>query len=172
MYTDQLIIIVGIKLEDIIKAKPEMIYWSASTAWWTHDKNDICYVPPTLPKHLPAEDMKKAKELLERVSNSTYKLPTDPSGAALFQTDDWKGFIGEAIRKKEIHGKHKLNAFMAAHHQNCFTVNPDKQTEMIHACFRKWDVYNAAYEKFLLERKDQYTDLVGNIKNWRNEKSN
>lgn len=93
--------------EDIASGKSTMIFYSSRSAWWTHLESD----------------------LIGATKKST--IPCDPSGSPLFQTDDTLGFMKAAESKPEHYGKHKMDAFMKSHHQNC-----DGH------CFMDWSKYN------------------------------
>ncbi|MFH1603899.1 MAG: hypothetical protein ABIH03_08330 [Pseudomonadota bacterium] len=107
-----------IDLAEVRAAKPKTIYYGARTCWWTHD-----------PRHL---------------GRHRSGLPCDPRGGLLFETDDVEGFLRateeEARKPPEVcqYGKHRLRAFMAAHHLNCHVSATDWRS----TCFTSWDDYN------------------------------
>lgn len=81
----------NITFEEVKKAKPKMIYYSANTVWWTHDQKDLQKGP----------------------------VPLDIFGSPLFQSDDVKGFLDEeAIKKTPAYGKDPIRTLMACHHRN------------------------------------------------------
>ena len=77
--------------EEVKKAKPKMIFYSANTVWWTHDEKDLQPGP----------------------------VPLDIFGSPLFQTENVKGFLDEeAIKKHPPYGKDPIKTLMACHAQN------------------------------------------------------
>lgn len=77
--------------EEVKKAKPKLIFYSASTCWWTHDEKDLQPGP----------------------------VPLDIFGSPLFQTGNVKAFLDEeAIKNHAAYGKDPLKTLMACHHQN------------------------------------------------------
>lgn len=117
-------IIEGITLEQVIRAKPAMIYYAVHTCWWTHD---------------PAHVRTRGKE----------KLPCCPRGSMLLQTEDVRGFIKAARRAPEQYGRHGLRAFVAAHHLNCVTGF----TTMRPTSAPDWSAYNEALDRFDLRAR-------------------
>lgn len=111
-----------ITLEDV-RRDAEMIYYAAWTCWWTHNKNDLY--------------------------KTDSGIPCDPRGAVLFQTDDVKGFLKATIKDPTYYGKHGLEAFIAAHHANCYT----DEMRARHWSFKSWDEYNA-----ILDRQKEFKD--------------
>ena len=55
------------------------------------------------------------------------------------QTHDVKGFLGTAEVFPGHYGEHGLDAFVAAHNDNC-TVS---ETDLRSTCLETWDEYNA-----------------------------
>jgi hypothetical protein len=94
-------------LADVRAAKPKMIYYGFRTTWWTHD-----------PKHLYA--IEKGRVLHPSQVTPT-SIPCDPRGGVLLQTDDIEGFISMSEANTEHFGKHGIDAFIGAHHDNCQT---------------------------------------------------
>lgn len=109
-------IVENITLDQVRAAKPKMIFYSVHTCWWTHD-----------PEHLRTDTA----------------IPTDPSGSPLFETDDAEAFLKMAIQNSVHYGKHRLDAFMAAHHLNCVVSLDDPRPY----CGREWQQYNDAIDK-------------------------
>ena len=97
-----------ITLEEIIASEPAGIYYSSQTCWWTHNPDHIC----------------------------GDEFPLDPSGAPLFVVENAIEFLKEAKENPDHYGKHGLEAFMAAHHQNVTQGNGKP------VCFPAWDYYN------------------------------
>ncbi len=81
-----------ITFEEIKKAKPKMIYYSANTVFWTHDPADLVPGP----------------------------VPLDIFGSPLFQSEDVKGFLNEEAIKLHTHvyGKDPIKTLTACHAQN------------------------------------------------------
>lgn len=113
-FQNKLIIKKNITLDKVKESKPEMVFYSANTGWWTHDPNDIC--------------------------KGIIPLPHDSRGAVLMQSPNVKDFIGNAEKNSDHYGEHKLEAFIASHHQNSFSLlDPNK-----HWCSSSWQDYNDA----------------------------
>jgi hypothetical protein len=83
-------------LDEIRKAKPEMVFYSARTCWWTTNPKDLGCGPD---------------------------VPLDPAGAPLFQTDDVEGFLASAEAEPEHYGRHGLEAFILAYHGNVVSTD-------------------------------------------------
>jgi hypothetical protein len=150
-------IVEQITFEQVRMAKPEMIFYGANTCWWTHDPRHLSQTPPASEAEVRSiaetfrlnSDRKDAplEEFLERARRSSaHRLPCDPRGGMLFQTDDVEGFLNAAVQNATHYGKHELRAFMAAHHQNCI-LSLDNPRPW---CAREWQSYNDA-----LDRLDQ-----------------
>jgi hypothetical protein len=107
-----------VTLEDVRAARPAMIFYGANTCWWTHDPNHLGRLPDS-------------------------GLPCDPRGGVLFQTDDVEGFLRAAEEAPDHYGRHGLQAFVAAHHENC-TMGDDDPTPW---AFPTWDEYNDAIDR-------------------------
>jgi len=102
----------AVSIDGVLAEKPEKIYYGALTCWWTHN-----------PNHLGRLDS---------------GIPCDPRGGVLLETDDPDAFFKAAKENAEHYGKHKLRAFVAAHHENCIVSREDKRN----TCFQSWDDYN------------------------------
>jgi len=115
-----------ITFEEVLAAKPEMIFYGAQTPWWTHKA-----------EHLSAFKMKEKLKLLNgdgsvRKEVEPPGLPCDPRGGMLMQTDKTKEFL-EAAKRAALEGKygrHGIYCFMEAHHLNMRTP------------LDNWDAYN------------------------------
>ena len=109
------LIIKAITLEQIVALAPPMIFYSALTCWWTHDRLHLQRHPVS-------------------------KLPCDPRGAPLYETKHVMEFFRQArLKAREgVYGKHGLDAFVAAHHLNCLTSEADRRA----TCFTTWKDYN------------------------------
>lgn len=113
---------------------PPMIFYAVHTCWWTHKAEDLSRLPPQEFKlHQPGGEDKTIK---------SEGLPCDPRGSVLLQTDKPEDFIEEAKKYPSYYGKHGLDAFMAAHHDNCYLSRRDPR----HWSFRGWDAYNEAID--------------------------
>ena len=100
-----------ITLEQVKDANPSIIYYGVKTCWWTHRAQDLRVLPNG--------------------------LPCDPRGGVLMQGDA-KGFLANAERQAPHYGRHGIEAFMAAHNDNC-VVSP---TDTRPTCLQSWDAYN------------------------------
>lgn len=109
-------IVENITLTDIKATRPDMIFYGATTCWWTHD-----------PSHL---------------GTNAGGLPCDPRGGVLFQTEDVEGFLRAAEQNPGHYGRHGLRTFLAAHHLNCQRSEDDSKPW----CMRTWDEYNQALD--------------------------
>lgn len=107
-----------ITLAEIRAAKPDMIFYGATTCWWTHD-----------PAHLGRTAVEPG-------------LPCDPRGGVLFQTEDVEGFLRGAEENPDHYGRHGLRAFVSAHHLNCQRSEEDARPW----CMRTWEEYNDALD--------------------------
>ncbi len=108
------VVVENITIADVRAAKPAMIFYGVNTCWWTHREEDL------------------------RISNGS-TLPCDPRGGMLLQTNDVEGFLRAAEERPETYGRGGLDAFIAAHNDNCLVSEDDlRQT-----CYRSWDDYNA-----------------------------
>ena len=102
-------------LESIRADNPTTIYYSMSTCWWTHKQSDV-----------------------ETLLGSG--LPCDPRGGVLMETDA-ETFLLAAEGQPGFYGRHGLDAFMAAHNDNC--VASSRRAEQRPACMRTWEEYNS-----------------------------
>lgn len=105
----------NITFDQVRAAKPKMIFYSVNTCWWTHD-----------PEHLRTDT----------------PVPTDPSGSVLFETGDAEGFLNAAVQNPAHYGRHRLLAFMAAHHLNSIVSVDDPRP----TCAATWEEYNKAID--------------------------
>ena len=100
-------------LEAIKAESPGTIWWSVSTCWWTHRAEDLC-----------------------NWGDSPTGLPCDPRGGMLMMGDA-SGFLANAEANPSFYGSHGLDAFIAAHNDNCVVSLADRRT----ACLRTWQEY-------------------------------
>lgn len=132
---------------DINSGKSTRIYFSAHTMWWTHLDADVQEATTQgrqarktshdrlmQRNDVPAADKERVQSLYERASQGD--TPLDPSGSPLMETGDPAGWIRKAEEKHEHFGKHKLDALMLGHHQNC-----EGQ------CYRTWANYNEVLDR-------------------------
>jgi hypothetical protein len=162
MNNDLMTIICNIELGTLRDLNPTMIFYGANTCWWTHDPTHLGHTKPVEAEVIASAKMLRMNsstpdapldEYLERARRvHTTGLPCDPRGGVLFQTDDVKGFLDAAIANQEHYGKHRLRAFMAAHHSNCWLGINGQQ----HWCSPDWQDYNDA-----LDRLDHFTATTG-----------
>ncbi len=105
--------------KELRDTKPEMIYYSSRTCWWTAD-----------PEHLYCQDGQLSKDC------GCGGIPLDPAGAPLFMADDLEQFIAEAkAHEKDHYGPHGLDALILAYHGN--VVSEDG----LPRCAVDWDTY-------------------------------
>ena len=102
-----------ITIEQVRAARPEMIYYGASTLWWTHDPRQVCRDPGS-------------------------GLPCDPRGGMLLQMADVEHWLSQAEANPAHFGKHGLAAFMAAHASNCVVSRLDQRS----TCVQTWQEIN------------------------------
>ena len=80
-----------ITFADVLAGKPTMVFYGATTCWWTHDPKDLSCLPH-------------------------HGVPCDPRGGVLFETNKPGKFLQDAAKNEKHYGKHGLRAFMLAHH--------------------------------------------------------
>lgn len=117
--------------QDIASGKSRMIYYSSRTLWWTHLDEDLKEssqkgMIAAAARHDAFMKRTDVSEAEKQRLNSLYKsaskvstIPMDVTGATLFMTDKVHNWIKQAELKPEHFGRHGLEAFMKAHHQNC-----------------------------------------------------
>ena len=108
-------------LDEIRAAKPEMVFYSTKTCWWTANPDDLCCSHGNPMSTCP---------------DGMSQLPVDPAGAPLFQTDEVELFLQDAESHPEHYGRHGLEAFILAYHGNI--VSEDG----LPRCAVGWDSYN------------------------------
>ena len=101
-----------ITLEEIKAARPETIWYSVATSWWTHRNTDLR-------------------------SHRDHGLPCDPRGGMLMMGPAG-AFLADAEANPEHFGPHGLDALMAAHNDNCVVSESDSRN----TCLRTWQEYN------------------------------
>ena len=104
-------------LEDVKADKPETIWYSFVSCWWTHRQSDL----RTLPDN---------------------GMPCGPRGGVLMMgpADE---FLAAAEANPRAYGKYGLKAFMAAHNDNCVVSESDDRN----TCLRTWPEYNGLIER-------------------------
>lgn len=113
-----------ITFEEVLAAKPAMIFYGAQTPWWTHNSEHLHSTGELKMKVGPSKD--KMREV------TSPGLPCDPRGGMLMQTDKPEEFL-EGAKRAAIegrYGRHGIYCFMEAHHQNMRTP------------LDNWDAYN------------------------------
>jgi hypothetical protein len=146
-------VIERITLEEIERSRPEKIYYGATTCWWTHDPKHLSLTPEPTEGDIrrlaetmlrsSGRDQSKLGEYLEIARRQSFRLPCDPRGGMLFETDNVSGFLAAARRNPESYGRHGLRAFVAAHHLNS-VLSLEGQRPW---CEREWDAYNDALDR-------------------------
>jgi hypothetical protein len=152
-------IVERVSMKDVRESGAQMIFYAARTCWWTHDASHLSRLPPATETEIvrTAENFRlncgrvdaPLDEFIEQARRThEHRLPCDPRGSVLFQTDDVHGFLNAAAERPEHYGKHGLRAFMAAHHSNCVVSldDPGPWSD------ESWDAYNDALDR-LDERK-------------------
>lgn len=83
-----------------VRSEGPTAWWSAWTAWWTHDPDDLQPGP----------------------------IPLDSLGSSLYQ-GDLREFLENAVARPERYGPDGLNVFMACHHKN-FAMEPGESLKL------------------------------------------
>ena len=99
-------------LEEIKLAAPGTIWYSVSTCWWTHRQTDLRRHP-------------------------NHDLPCDPRGGMLMMGPA-NDFLANAEANPSHYGQHGLDAFIAAHNDNCVVSHLDSRS----TCLLSWQEYN------------------------------
>ncbi len=131
----------------IASGQCKTIFYSAHTLWWTHSVEDLKQATETgratqSERHsrmladptVPEATKQQLKGLMQIIARGN--TPLDPSGSPLMQTDNPTEWISMAEKKPEHFGRHGIQAFLKAHHQNCGGL-----------CFSKWEQYNLLCDK-------------------------
>ena len=116
--------------EDIKKGISKRVYYSTDSLWWTHLDSDVeeateqgkeCLKKDIEDKlqnnRIPEAQKTLMKANLVRIDDSP--TPLDPYGAPLYQIDPPSIWVDQAEKNPEHFGKHKTQALMKMHHQNC-----------------------------------------------------
>lgn len=121
---------------DIKEGRSTCIYYSAHTLWWTHldadvkeatqqgvEQRDKDYAKLMLDPNVPDERKKTfeaaMKQIKQSVEDTGHQVPLDPTGSPLLMTERPNGWIEKAERKPQHFGRHGIDTFVKAHHQNC-----------------------------------------------------
>lgn len=131
-----------------------LIFYGANTCWWSHDNHHLSTTPPppqsrirSLAETLRANSSRPDApigEFFRRAQATYHRLPCDPLGGVLMQTDNVEEFLTSAEANPTHYGRHGILAFLAAHHLNCVdsvTRRPSAATE--------WEEYNRAIDRYL-----------------------
>lgn len=129
---------------DIASGKCKMIFYSCTTLWWSHDREDLKEsdaIGLMFCKERHIAEMKsnrhnqdakaRLRGLYNNFINAKDRAPLDFVGQALFQTPDLFTWMNNAQKHPEQFGRNGLDAFMKMHHKNC-----DNKT------FMNWDDVN------------------------------
>lgn len=84
-----------------ITKRSGMVFYGAITPWWTCERSDLYDTPS---------------------SDADLRLPCDPRGGVLFETNRPEDFMKAAVSNPAHYGKHKLRTFLLAYH-GCVLVN-------------------------------------------------
>ncbi len=105
-----------ITLEEIMAENPTMIFYAVNSCWWTHRSSDLG-------------------------SRAGSGLPCCPRGSVLMQSDMPTDFLELAKAGAAHYGKHGIEAFLAAHNDNCMHPFEDRPWSA-----SGWDAYNDALD--------------------------
>ena len=99
--------------EQLRQGAPAAIHYGFRSCWWTHRAADLRALPNG--------------------------LPCDPAGGVLMTAPDALAFLDHAAAHPETYGRNGLEAFLAAHNDNC-VASPHNHGSV---CLRTWDEVNA-----------------------------
>lgn len=150
-------VIETITLSEVEESRSATIYYGANTSWWTHDPNHLSLTPPATEEEIrrvaetlrlqaagPTGGCRPIEDFIDRARHAkSHRLPCDPRGGMLYETDNVAGFLAAAVEMSEHYGRHGLRAFMAAHHLNSVLSLDDPRPW----CDRGWDAYNDALDR-------------------------
>lgn len=105
----------AVTLDHIVSLAPSVVYYSATTRWWTHDPSHVRRHPET-------------------------KQLCDPRGEPIHEARNVADFFRRARlnARESVYGKHGLTAFIAAHNSNCRVSETDTRP----TCLATWKEYN------------------------------
>ena len=106
-------------LDDVYADRPDTIWYSVNTCWWTHRNTDLRRHPQG-------------------------GLPCDPRGGMLMMTEPGgaERWLRDIEANPERFGKHGLRAFIAAHNDNCVVSETDNRS----TCLQTWEAYSTALD--------------------------
>ena len=133
-------IVERITIEQVRAAPPAMIYYGANTCWWTHDSTHVHLL---INRRATPHDVAK---LLPPEADGEHRLPCDPRGGMLLQTDDVERFLVSAEAKAAHYGRHGLRTFIASHHLNSQLGVSERPW-----CASTWEEYNAAIDRAIAD---------------------
>lgn len=135
--------------QDIASGKSTKIYYSAGTLWWTHLDEDLIQATQIgkvnrenfhkemiNDPNVPQEKKNEAQALWDLMTSSPAQTPMDPSGCPLYEATKPLDWIDAAVNAPDHFGKHKLDAFIKTHHQNCDRL-----------IYRSWKAVNEKMDK-------------------------
>jgi hypothetical protein len=91
-----------ITLEQILDEKPTWIWLGANSGWWTHREDNLF----------------SSKQF----NKSGLPFPCGPRGEGLLTLEGAEAFIATAKKNPDHYGKSGIEAFLAAHNDNCVNV--------------------------------------------------
>lgn len=107
----------AVTMEDVVNAKPGIIFFSANTIWWSHDQADLCQASED---HL--EKMKAAFGEMAVASFQENPFPLDPFNSPLYQTENILAWSDEKrLLSHEAYGPNvdnRMETFMWSHAKN------------------------------------------------------
>jgi hypothetical protein len=112
---------------DIKSGKSKKIYLSDKFLWWTHLESDLVDATMSGEKYVLKNDPFGLEKL------ATF---TDPLGGKININNNPSKFIVKTLLNPKHYGKHRIQAFLKAHHQNCDNFFSNK-----------WDRYNKLIDR-------------------------
>lgn len=98
---------------DIKSGKSKAIYLSDKFLWWTHLEDDLIQATEMGIEYM--KDKTRIESIL--IGMSWHKC--DPIGSKVIINKEPGLFIARTLMNPKHYGKHRIQAFMKAHHQNC-----------------------------------------------------
>lgn len=65
------------------------------------------------------QDKRDEMQTLFKMASKNPNMPLDPTGSTLYYMDDPAKWMESALSKPDHYGKHKVDALIMSHHQNC-----------------------------------------------------
>lgn len=118
-------------IADIKNGKSQNIYLCSKSLWWTHLESDA------IDAHFSGLEFVKNKNIFKIINNNVTEFYS-PIGEPIIKNNNALKFMMQTQMRPQHCGKHGLNAFMKAHHQN----------NSKHF-FNKWQRYNDLIDKEL-----------------------